>query len=46
MHVLETPDEPFTPIDPEGWVQEREYLKKDYSEKLEEFIEERESSLA
>ncbi len=46
MHVLETPDEPFTPIDPESWVQEREYLKQDYPEKLVEFIEERESSLA
>lgn len=45
IHVLETPEEPFTPIDPEGWVLEREYLKQDYPEKLEEFIEERESSV-
>lgn len=45
MHVLETPDEPIPPIDPEGWVQQREYFRQDYSEKLEEFIEERESSV-
>ena len=45
MHVMDTPDDPFSPIDPEGWVKEREYLKQDYSEKLEEFIEERESSV-
>lgn len=46
MHVLETPDLPFSPIDPEGWVKERDYLKQHYSEKLEEFIEERERSIA
>ncbi len=44
-HALKDPDTPFAPIDPVGWVKEREYLKQDYSEKLEKLMEERDRSV-
>ena len=37
-HLLETPTKPFTPFDPMQWVQEREYLRQDYTRKLEAFL--------
>ena len=44
-HVLTTPDATFAPIDPVGWVAEREYLKQDYQEKLDSLLEERDRSV-
>ena len=44
-HVLETPTEPLPPIDPPGWVQERNYIKQDYADKLDKFLKEREKSV-
>lgn len=43
--VLENPDLPLPKIDPVGWVTERKYLQQNYSEKLNEFISEREQSI-
>jgi hypothetical protein len=40
-HILHTPDAPMTPIDPQGWVQSRKYLEKDFEESLAEFEKER-----
>ena len=44
-HVLETPDEEATPIDPTGWVITRKYMEQDYNKVLEAFLDERERSL-
>ena len=44
--LLNTEDDPFTPIDPEGWVREREYLNKDYQQTLDAFIDERNKSIS
>lgn len=44
-HVLETPTEPLAPIDPQGWVEDRNYIKEDYGEKLNNFLTEREHSI-
>ena len=44
-HVLETPDDPMTPIDPAAWVKERAYLEQDFEESLENFLKEREASI-
>ncbi|MFD2565464.1 DinB family protein [Aquimarina rubra] len=44
-HVLETPDEQFMPIDPEGWVKDRDYIKQEYDRVLNNFLEERKASL-
>lgn len=43
--VLENPGKPFTPIKPQQWVHERKYMEENYSEKLEQFLEERETSV-
>ncbi|MHA7058109.1 DinB family protein [Aquimarina sp. M1] len=44
-HVLETPDQQFEPIDPEGWVLRREYIKQEYDLVLKGFIQERQASI-
>ncbi|WP_299214299.1 DinB family protein [uncultured Aquimarina sp.] len=44
-HILDTPDQPFTPIDPEGWVEERRYAKQEYEVVLHRFLEERKASV-
>lgn len=44
-HVLETPTEPLPPIDPPGWVQEREYIRQDYTNTLDKFVKERDQSV-
>lgn len=43
--VLADPEKLLLPIDPVGWVVEREYLKKDYTEMLQKFLYEREESV-
>jgi hypothetical protein len=44
--TLHGPGEPWPPIDPEGWVVEREYNKRDPVKSLELFCAEREASLS
>lgn len=44
-HVLETPTEPLPPIDPQGWVNTRQYIQQNYSDKLNNFLTEREQSV-
>ncbi len=44
-HALETPKKTLVPIDPEGWVKERNYSAKDYSQTLVDFLEERKQSV-
>lgn len=39
--VLTTPDLAFPPIDPQGWVKERNYIGQDYESMLNLFSEER-----
>ncbi len=43
--VLTHPDLPLPPINPVGWVSERDYLKRDYTEMLQKFLYEREESV-
>lgn len=45
-HILQTPADPFTPIDPPGWVMQRKYIQQDYNGMLNKFLEEREQSVA
>ncbi len=44
-HVFTTPDQPFPPIDPEGWVSERNYQQKNFEEVLRNFLNERSTSI-
>jgi len=44
-HVLETPTEPMPPIDPQGWVEARNYIQQNYQDKLNDFLLEREQSV-
>lgn len=44
-HVLETPDQPIPPIDPQGWVMDRNYADQDFTLKLRELLEERAQSV-
>jgi len=44
-HILDIADQQFTPIDPEGWVQERKYIEQDYDVMLYRFLEERQTSI-
>lgn len=44
-HVLETPDQPIPPIDPQVWVMDRNYADQDFTLKLREFLEERAQSV-
>lgn len=43
--VLNDPEQPFTPIDPVGWVLSRNYLAADYDQKVQQFLEERTLSI-
>ena len=43
-HILETPDEPLPPIDPQGWVTSRNYIGQNYHESVRKFLEESEES--
>jgi hypothetical protein len=43
-HVLETPENPLPPIDPQGWVTERNYAGRDPDEMLKMYMEERKQS--
>jgi hypothetical protein len=43
--ILHTPDKDWPPIDPEGWVKDHEYYKKDYQLSVKNFILERNKSL-
>ena len=43
--VLEDPERPLPPIDPQGWVDERRYLEQDFAAKLDAFLEERKASV-
>lgn len=44
-HVLDTPLEALTPIDPVGWVVERQYMQQEYAAMLGKFLEERQQSV-
>lgn len=44
-HTLENPLKDLVPIDPQGWVKEREYITKDYNKTLQVFLEERKKSI-
>ena len=43
--VLESPELLLPKIDPVGWVIERKYLQQNFSEKLKDFLSEREQSI-
>ena len=45
LHVLDTPDLPLSPINPEGWITEHEYLRRNFNEVLGFFLEERSESV-
>lgn len=44
-HTLENPLKDLTPINPQGWVKERDYISKDYNDTLKAFLEERNKSV-
>lgn len=44
-HTLEYPNKLLVPINPEGWVNERKYISRDYSQTLKIFLEERNNSV-
>lgn len=43
--VLFDPQQPLTPIDPEGWVTQRDYQSNGFEAKLDEFVQERNASI-
>lgn len=43
--VLHSPDEPLPKINPKGWVNERNYLQRDFDTMVQLYIREREKSL-
>ncbi len=45
-HVLEHPEQALPPIDPVGWVTERQYSGQNYESKLAQFLAERQASVA
>ena len=45
-HTLEFPFKKMKPINPEGWVIERDYISKNYQETLNMFIKERHNSIS
>jgi hypothetical protein len=45
FHLFENPELLLPQIDPPGWVQERIYIQQNYSEKLDNFLKERERSV-
>ncbi len=44
-HVFNNPKLPLQPIDPVGWVTQRKYMQKNYTDILNEFLLERERSV-
>lgn len=44
-HILETPLQPLPSIDPQGWVESRNYIQQNYNNKLNAFLLEREQSV-
>lgn len=44
-HLLDHPSEPLPPIDPQGWVKERNYIDKDYKQMVKNFLDERDYSV-
>jgi hypothetical protein len=44
--ILHRPDQPWPPINPQGWVTERQYNLRDFSNSVEVFLAERRKSLA
>ena len=44
--ILHRPDEPFPPIDPQGWITARRYNERDLAEMLDSWAAERAQSLA
>ncbi|MCB9082030.1 MAG: DinB family protein [Lewinellaceae bacterium] len=44
-HTLQSPTERMLPIDPVGWVLERDYASQSYADKVETFLRERERSV-
>ena len=44
--VLENPDLPLPPIDPAGWVAQRQYMQQNLEEKIQQIKEERKQSVA
>jgi len=43
--TLLSPEETWPPIDPEGWVNSRQYIKQDYNTVLQQFLAERSHSI-
>ncbi len=43
--VLEDPSQDLPAIDPQAWIENRQYLHQDFAAKLEAFLEEREASV-
>ena len=39
-HTLENPKDALKPIDPKGWVKERNYMTRDYNQTLQTFLKE------
>lgn len=46
LHCLENPKAPFDPIDPQGWIESRKYMEQNYTQKVNDFLAEREASIA
>jgi len=44
--LLHTPEKPWPPIDPPGWVTERRYNVRDPQKALQDFLDERDKSIA
>jgi hypothetical protein len=44
--ILHHPDQPWPPIDPEGWVHTRSYNERDLDASIQNFLAERQRSLA
>ncbi|MBK7897011.1 MAG: DinB family protein [Candidatus Promineifilaceae bacterium] len=45
-YILHRPGEPWPPIDPQGWITSRKYNERDLSSSLQNFLDERQKSLA
>ncbi len=43
--ILHKPDQPWPPIDPAGWVVERQYNQRQLQESLDNFLRERQASI-
>ena len=46
MHILENPDKLIPAIDPLSWLTEHSYVSQDYNDKIQEFEQERNISIA